>query len=111
MLLLLLLLRSLDTDTPATTFQFVLLGPAIAPLAGGIATHYYSWRVMQGSLFAFPLFMFLVFLVYFPETSHPGARGVDKVIEKGGKMRLVVLNPFSSLWLLRSPNVGLVVSV
>lgn len=66
---------------------------------------------MQGSLFVFALFMFLVFLAYFPETSHPGARGVDKVVEKGGKVRLVVLNPFSSLWLLRSPNVGLVVSV
>ncbi|KAJ3486280.1 hypothetical protein NLI96_g4353 [Meripilus lineatus] len=91
-----------------TYFGFVLLGPAIAPLAGGIATHYYSWRAMQGSLFVFALFMFLVFLAYFPETSHPGARGVDKVVEKGGKVRLVVLNPFSSLWLLRSPNVGLV---
>ncbi len=66
---------------------------------------------MQGCLFIFAVAMLFVFLFYFPETSHPGARGVDKVIEEGGRLGFVFLNPLSSLWLLRSPNIFLVVGI
>lgn len=55
--------------------------------------------------------MFFVFVFFFPETSHPGARGIDKAVEKGGNPGFVFLNPFSSLWLLRSPNLFLVVRI
>ncbi|KAJ3478564.1 hypothetical protein NLI96_g9669 [Meripilus lineatus] len=91
-----------------TYFGFVLLGPAIAPLAGGIATHYYSWRSMQLSIFIFSCFLLLLFIVFFPETSHPGTRGIDKLAQDGSKPRFVLLKPFSILWYLKSPNILLV---
>jgi len=43
-----------------------------------------------------------------PDTSHPGARGVDK--EFGGEFKWVWLNPFKCLWYMRSPNLLAVVS-
>ncbi|KAI0810795.1 MFS general substrate transporter [Irpex lacteus] len=88
-------------------FAAVLLGPALAPLVGGITAHYYSWRIMQLglALFAFTCLVLTVFLQ--PETSQPGARGIDKARAKGESDRLVFLNPLRSLWLLRSPNIAL----
>jgi MFS family permease len=87
--------------------QAILLGPAIAPVIGGVTAHYYSWRVMQLGLFLFA-FTCLIFTIFLqPETSQPGARGVDKARAKGDSDRLVFLNPFSSLGLLRSPNIAL----
>ncbi|KAI0782099.1 major facilitator superfamily domain-containing protein [Abortiporus biennis] len=85
-------------------FGAVLLGPALAPLAGGIASHYFSWRIMQGCLFIYAILMFITTLFFLPETSHPGTRGVEKVTEAGDKSRFVVINPFKCLALLRSPN-------
>ena len=66
---------------------------------------------MQGSICVFAFFLIILFTFFLPETSHPGARGIDKLLEKGEKPGFVVLNPFSSLWLLRSPNILLVVSL
>ena len=43
----------------------------------GFATHYASWRVMQGSLGTTGFIIFVSILLFFPETSHPGARGID----------------------------------
>ncbi|TFK35473.1 major facilitator superfamily domain-containing protein [Crucibulum laeve] len=86
-------------------FAACLLGPALAPLAGGIAAHYSSWRVMQFALGGIGLGAFIFMSFFFPETSHPGARGVDKL--EGythPTWRPVLLNPLSPLWLLRSPN-------
>ncbi|KAK7679622.1 hypothetical protein QCA50_017333 [Cerrena zonata] len=85
----------------------VLLGPALAPVAGGIATHYYSWRLMQVFLSGFGFLLLLATFFTLPETSHPGARGVDKMIEAEGRSTWVWLNPFSSLKLLKSPNITL----
>jgi hypothetical protein len=42
-------------------------------------------------------------LWFLSETSHPGSRGVDK-LELGTARKWVILNPFRSLGLLRSPN-------
>ncbi|KAH7890115.1 MFS general substrate transporter [Phlebopus sp. FC_14] len=82
-----------------------LIGPAIAPLGGGLATHLASWRVMQYALgFASILTMILV-ATFLPETSQPGCRGVDKAAEGPRRLRFVWVNPFSSLALLRSPLV------
>lgn len=89
--------------------QCVLLGPALAPVAGGIAAQYSSWRVMQLALMVAGLVMFSLVFFFLPETSHPGTRGVDKA--EGGRLRWVWLNPFGSVALLRSPNVTLVVSL
>ncbi|KAK7679623.1 hypothetical protein QCA50_017334 [Cerrena zonata] len=91
-------------------FGAVLLGPAIAPLLGGAAAHYYSWRLMQTILFGLGFVMLLVTMFLLPETSHPGARGVDKLVEAEGRSRWVWLNPFECLSLLRSPNIILLAS-
>ena len=62
------------------------------------------------SLLAVTLMVFL-----FPETSHPGMRGIDKWKRDNGNddgsVRFVWVNPLSSLSLLRSPNILAVVSV
>ncbi|THH29030.1 hypothetical protein EUX98_g5165 [Antrodiella citrinella] len=87
-------------------FGCVLLGPALAPVAGGFAAQYYSWRLMQLALAVAGVATLVFVIVFLPETSHPGVRGVDKVEE--GKTKWVWLNPLKSLTLLRSPNVLLV---
>jgi hypothetical protein len=58
--------------------------------------------------------VFVTMLLFFPETSHPGTRGIDKrrleCSEGGQRSDLVFINPIKSLWLLRSPNLLAVVS-
>ena len=83
---------------------------SVAPTVGGVTAHYYSWRTTQYGLAAAGIVSFLLTLFFQPETSQPGARGVDKLIEKEGKSRWVWLNPFGSIALLRSPNVTFIVS-
>ncbi|KIM79780.1 hypothetical protein PILCRDRAFT_73747 [Piloderma croceum F 1598] len=97
-------------------FGAVFLGPAIAPVCGGLAAHYASWRDMQFALLACGILSFLVVLLFLPETSHPQTRGIDKarMIEEsssggegerdGSGWKWVWVNPLASLWLLRSPN-------
>ena len=82
----------------------------MAPLVGGIMAHYYSWRTMQYALAAFGSANFALILLFQPETSQPGARGVDKMIANEGAARWVWLNPFRCLGLLRSPNIMFLVS-
>jgi hypothetical protein len=56
--------------------------------------------------------IFLSILFFFPETSHPGTRGIDKLqlASTGATPRsLIFVNPFKSLSLLRSPNLLAVV--
>ncbi|EKM56177.1 uncharacterized protein PHACADRAFT_95579 [Phanerochaete carnosa HHB-10118-sp] len=86
-------------------FGAVLLGAALAPFVGGTTAHYYSWRGMQFGLCGFAIFCWILTLLVQPETSQPGARGIDKAREAGKKDGWVWLNPLKSLALLRSPNV------
>lgn len=78
----------------------------------GFATHYYSWRFMQLSLGLVGLLVFFLILFFLPETYHPNQRGVDK-LDPGllSKWRPVILNPLQPLWLLRSPNLFVVVRI
>ncbi|GJE88176.1 MFS general substrate transporter [Phanerochaete sordida] len=89
-------------------FGAILFGMSIAPTIGGVTAHYYSWRTTQYGLCVAGLASFLLTLCFQPETSWPGKRGVDKLIEKEGRARWVWLNPFGSIALLRSPNVSLI---
>jgi len=57
---------------------------------------------MQAAMGAVGCFIFVYMWLFFPETSHPGTRGVDKLPE--GSSRLVFVNPLKPLALLRSPN-------
>lgn len=79
-----------------------LLGTALAPSIGGFITAYGSWRIMQLTISAMGCFVFAAVLLYFPETSHPGTKGIDKHVH--GPRRLVFVNPLRPLRLLRSPN-------
>ncbi|KLO19712.1 MFS general substrate transporter [Schizopora paradoxa] len=85
-------------------FAACLLGPALAPLAGGVAAYYYTWRHMQFALFLSGILALALILLLLPETSHPGTRGIDKEHESGRYSKWVWLNPLSGLALLRSPN-------
>lgn len=84
-------------------FAAVLMGPPLAPVAGGLAAHYSSWRVMQYILAVCSLFAFTLLYFLLPETSHPGARGMDK-LPPNKRRNFVLLNPLKSMTLLRSPN-------
>ena len=64
---------------------------------------------MQAFLSCFGFVLLLTTYFTLPETSHPGARGVDKLIEAEGRSKWVWLNPFKSLKLLKSPNITLLV--
>ena len=64
---------------------------------------------MQLALLVCSLLMLLAVLLYLPETSHPGSRGVDRLDDE--KPKLVWLNPCKCLDVLRSPNILLVVRV
>ncbi|KAG2360499.1 major facilitator superfamily domain-containing protein [Suillus spraguei] len=85
-------------------FGATLLGFAVAPLLGGIAAQYWSWRNLHYSLAAWGLLELLLIYVSFPETSHPGTLGIDKITRKRW-IHITWVNPLSSLWLLRSPNI------
>ncbi|KAF8161883.1 MFS general substrate transporter [Pholiota molesta] len=81
------------------------LGIFFAAVLVGFATHYFSWRLLQLWLGSVGLVVFVVVVLFFPETYHPGERGIDKAdpasLPKWGP---VLLNPFKPLWMLRSPN-------
>ncbi|KAH7911119.1 major facilitator superfamily domain-containing protein [Hygrophoropsis aurantiaca] len=84
-------------------FGASLFGLAIAPLGGGLAAQYASWRQIHVILGAWGLLEFILVYFILPETSHPGARGIDKV-DESRRSRFVWINPLRSLLLLRSPN-------
>jgi len=118
--------------------QALLIGPAVAPLTGGIIAEYVlqihchrnltfidgtiipltdsstlicrygSWRLMQVGVECIALLTYFLMYIGMPETSHPGTRGVDKKF--GGKFKWVWLNPFKCLWYMRSPNLLALVS-
>ena len=77
----------------------------------GLATHYFGWRILQLSLGATGIIIIFTVVCFFPETYHPGKRGVDSVDPASlPKWRPVLLNPLEPLWMLRSPILLSVVS-
>ncbi|KAG9318091.1 major facilitator superfamily domain-containing protein [Chiua virens] len=86
-----------------TFLAATLLGLAIAPPIGGILAAYWSWRGFQVSLGVWAIIQMLMMFLFFPETAHPGSRGIDK--EQGPKRLIIWINPFRCLYFLRSPNV------
>ncbi|KAH7913869.1 MFS general substrate transporter [Hygrophoropsis aurantiaca] len=83
-----------------------LIGPAVAPMGGGAAAHYASWRHMQFILCFASIVTLILSSILLPETSHPGTRGMDQ--PSASKRRFVFINPLRSLYLLRSPAMMLV---
>ncbi|KAG7086356.1 hypothetical protein E1B28_002316 [Marasmius oreades] len=88
-------------------FGACLIGPALAPVVGGLAAHYASWRVMQVGLGVGGLGAFACVLLFLPETSFPGTRGIDKRRAELGTddIPFTIPNPFAAIALLRSPNI------
>ncbi|KAG2744937.1 MFS general substrate transporter [Suillus brevipes Sb2] len=84
-------------------FGATLFGFAVAPFLGGAAAQYWSWRNLHYSLAAWGLLQLLLVYIWFPETSHPGTLGIDKLTRRRW-IHITWVNPISSLWLLRSPN-------
>ena len=65
---------------------------------------------MQLALGIFGLMLFVFVLFVFPETYHPGERGVDKADPSElPSWRPVLLNPLRALSMMRSPNLLAVV--
>ena len=78
---------------------------------------------MQGLLGVLGILIFCMIYCWFPETSQPGSRGIDKkkrVVESGGDAggentkkghhSFFFINPLRPLLLLKSPNLLLIVS-
>ena len=71
---------------------------------------------MQVALGLVGVAIFLAILLFLPETSHPGTRGIDKLatelMEPGvsSSRMFVFVNPFRPLTLMKSPNLMVVVS-
>ncbi|KXN87010.1 hypothetical protein AN958_09356 [Leucoagaricus sp. SymC.cos] len=87
-----------------------LIGPAVAPPIGGLVAHYVSWRFMQTCIGFAQLFSFILFFLAFPETSHPGARGIDKLRLTGNtRNSWKHVNPLQPIDLLRSPVIAVAV--
>ena len=61
---------------------------------------------MQGILGLVGLIAFITVYFLLPETSQPGARGIDKMRAANGinsSRSFIFINPLQSVWLLRSP--------
>ncbi|KAG1800504.1 major facilitator superfamily domain-containing protein [Suillus variegatus] len=93
-----------------TFFSITLIGDSVAPFLGGAATQYWSWRNLHYSIAAWGSLEMLFIYLSFPETSHPGTLGIDKLSSRGST-HIAWINPLSSLRLLRSPNVSAVMLV
>ncbi|KAG1807557.1 major facilitator superfamily domain-containing protein [Suillus variegatus] len=93
-----------------TFFSIILIGETVAPFVGGAATQYWSWRNLHYFIAAWGSLEMLFIYLSFPETSHPGTLGIDKLPSRGS-VHIARVNPLSSLWLLRSPNVFVVMFV
>ncbi|KAI5982803.1 major facilitator superfamily domain-containing protein [Pisolithus albus] len=91
-----------------SSLQASLFGLAVAPLAGGTAAEYWSWRGFQVALGIWGLIQIGLMYWFLPETAHPGTRGIDRLKDEASRKRLVLVNPFQSLGMLRSPILILV---
>ncbi|KAF5347133.1 hypothetical protein D9756_010964 [Leucocoprinus leucothites] len=85
-------------------FAGCVLGTTLAPPVGGAVSHFWGWRATQWCMGALALAVFVIFFTAFPETSHPGTRGIDS-ISGGRKFSFRAVNPLRPLRLLRTPNV------
>ena len=108
------LFGSILTPYPAGTFFFtVTLGAPTSNKNGcpGWITHSYSWRAVHVILGLLGLIVFTTIFIFFPETSQPGATGIDKMKTGHGNdsSTPIFINPFKSFWLLRSPSMLLTV--
>ncbi|PIL33104.1 MFS general substrate transporter [Ganoderma sinense ZZ0214-1] len=82
--------------SPVALSYASMVGPAIVPLLGGLATHYACWRCAQWFLAVMGVSAFVPVVLWLPETLDP---------DQLNKTKGWALNPLASLTILRSPNV------
>jgi hypothetical protein len=85
-------------------------------IISGLAAEYASWRCMQFIIGIFGFIALGIIWFCFPETSHPGARGIDKIHRQAAngmkvKWTHYLVNPLSPIGLLRAPNILTMVSL
>ncbi|KAG1890704.1 major facilitator superfamily domain-containing protein [Suillus fuscotomentosus] len=97
---------SLGTGVIGHIYKLEERGTAIGVFFSA-ATHHWSWRNLHYSIGAWGLLEMLFIYLSFPETSHPGTLGIDKLPSRRS-IHITWINPLSSLWLLRSPNLFVV---
>ncbi|KAK8850375.1 hypothetical protein IAR55_004293 [Kwoniella newhampshirensis] len=92
----------------AAYYAGVLLGPAISPVIAGIFTEYTaaSWRSTQYFLAGCGALSVLATFFFLPETSHPPLAHDRMKEEQGKKFVWYWCNPFTSLGLVRWPNIA-----
>ncbi|KAF8551242.1 hypothetical protein OG21DRAFT_1418350, partial [Imleria badia] len=73
------------------------------PIDGILSPLSRSWRGFQAALGVCGVIQMLLLAFFFPETAHPGSRGIDQA--RGLKKLLVWINPFRCIAFLRSPNI------
>jgi hypothetical protein len=83
-----------------------LLGVALSPIIGGAAAYYWSWRSLQWSIGLWGFLEMVFIYLFLPETSHSHSGSIRQLTTP---FNFVWINPFSSIWLLRSPNIMAVV--
>ncbi|KAE9387311.1 MFS general substrate transporter [Gymnopus androsaceus JB14] len=85
-------------------FGACLFGPALAPLMGGVLSHYASWRITQLFLGVLGLLAFISIATLYPETIH--SRDERNRQETCGTywFGIVWINPLKTMALLKSPN-------
>ncbi|KIJ24914.1 hypothetical protein M422DRAFT_785747, partial [Sphaerobolus stellatus SS14] len=86
----------------------ILLGPTLAPVAGGIAATYASWRVMEYIICGMAFISFLWIFALLPETNLRTICGND---DTSSITRMSTFNPFRSLKLFTFPNISLAVLI
>ncbi|KAG2756972.1 MFS general substrate transporter [Suillus brevipes Sb2] len=83
-------------------FGASLLGVALSPIIGGAAAYYWSWRSLQWSIGLWGFLEMVFIYLFLPETSHSHSGSIRQLTTP---FNFVWINPFSSIWLLRSPNI------
>lgn len=79
------------------------LGPAFAPVVGGIIVTYTSWRVIFGVLAGLGALTFILSFLFLQETIRV-SKAKTLRMETGSKFVFVRYNPFRVLWAFRYPN-------
>ena len=75
----------------------------------GAFAQYWSWRGFQAALGGWSIIQMLLLAFFFPETAHPGSRGIDQL--RDPKKLLVWVNPLRCIAFLRSPNIMTIVRI
>ncbi|KAF9017438.1 MFS general substrate transporter [Hymenopellis radicata] len=106
------LFRLEERGTAVGCFRLGFLSAAIlAPICGGFATRYWSWRTLESAILAANMSVLALLYYLLPETSHSVINDSNKgreLCSQPGHRGFWRINPLQSLGLLKRPNLLLV---